>query len=130
LIVVDASVLINALGDDGVDGQLARRRLIGERLAAPELIDLELAAALRRLCGANRYSSQRASQALSDLHDLRLDRVPHRDLIGRCWELRKNVTIYDASYIAVAELFDVHFVTADARLAKVPGAKCKIEILT
>lgn len=127
--MVDASVLVTALGDDGSDGQRARTRLLTERLAAPELIDLEVASAFRKLCAASKFDVQRANQALTDLHDLRIGRVPHRELIGRCWELRNNVTIYDASYIAVAELFDVALVTSDERLAKVPGARCKIEIL-
>ena len=130
MIVVDASVLANVLGDDGEDGRRARDRVAEESLAAPELIDLEVAAVFRKFCAARRFDLQRASQALADLRDLRMDRVPHRDLIGRCWELRNNVTIYDASYIAVAELFGATFVTADAKLAKVPGATCVIELLS
>ena len=121
---------MTALGDDGDEGLRARSRLVDERLAAPELVDLEVASAFRKLCAAKKFNAQRASQALSDLHDLRIGRVPHRDLIGRCWELRNNVTIYDASYIAVAELFGATLITADVRLAKVPGAKCKVELLT
>lgn len=118
------------LGDDGDDGRRARARLVGHSLAAPELVDLEVAAVFRKFCAAKRFDAHRASQALSDLHDLRMDRIPHRELIRRCWELRQNVTVYDASYIAVAELYEVTLVTADSRLAKVPGAKCKIELLT
>lgn len=129
MIVVDASVLVNVLGDDGNDGRRARDRLAAQSLAAPELIDLEVAAVFRKFCAAQRFDARRARQALSDLYDLRMDRVPHRELIGRCWELRNNVTIYDASYIAVAELFDATLVTADGRLAKIPGAKCKVEVL-
>lgn len=130
MIVVDASVLVNVLGDDGDDGRRARDRLAAQSLAAPDLVDLEVAAVFRKFCAAKRFDAQRASQALSDLRDLRMDRIPHRELIRRCWELRQNVTIYDASYIAVAELFGATLVTADVRLAKVPGAKCKIEVLT
>lgn len=129
MIVVDASVLVNVLGDDGDDGRRARDRLAAHRLAAPELIDLEVAAVFRKFCAAKRFDAHRATQALHDLCDLRMDRISHRHLIGRCWELRNNVTIYDASYIAVAELFDATLVTADLRLAKVHGAKCKIELL-
>lgn len=129
MIVVDASVLVNVLGDDGEDGRRARDRLAEESLAAPELIDLEVAAVFRKFCAAQRFDVQRASQALSDLRDLRMDRVPHRQLISRCWELRNNVTMYDASYIAVAELFGASLITVDARLTKVPGARCKIELL-
>lgn len=126
---MDASVLVNVLGDDGEDGRRARDRLAHDSLAAPELIDLEVASVFRKLCAAQRFDAQRASQALLDLRDLRMDRVPHRELISRCWELRNNVTMYDASYIAVAELFGASLITVDARLAKVPGARCKIELL-
>ena len=96
---------------------------------APELVDLEVAAVFRKLCAAQRFDVQRAGQALSDLYDLRLERIPHRQLIARCWELRSNVTMYDASYIAVAELFGAVLLTADVRLAKVPGARCEVEVL-
>jgi len=129
LIVLDASVLVNVLGDDGDAGRRARDRVAAQSLAAPELVDLEVAAVFRKLCAAQRFDVQRANQALSDLYDLRLDRVPHRQLIARCWELRSNVTLYDASYIAVAELFGAVLLTADVRLAKVPGARCEVEVL-
>lgn len=128
MIVVDASFLVNVLGDDGDDGRRARDRLVGQSLAAPELIDLEVASVFRKFCAASKFDAGRASQALADLHALRMDRIPHRELITRCWELRNNVTIYDASYIAVAELFGAVLLTVDTRLATVPGARCKIEV--
>ena len=106
MIVVDASVLATALGDDNDDGRRARARLSGERLSAPELIDLEVVSVFRRLCAADQLDQARADQALADLDALRLDRVPHRPLLRRCWELRHNVTVYDAAYIALAEIVD------------------------
>ena len=129
MIVVDASVLATALGDDGNDGRRARDRLIGERLSAPELIDLEVTSVLRRLCAAAQLDPARAEQAIADLEGIRLDRVPHRPLLRRCWELRHNLTVYDAAYIAVAEILDATLVTADQRLSKVPGTTCTIELL-
>lgn len=129
MIVVDASVLATALIDDGDDGRRARDRLAGERLSAPELIDLEVASVFRRLCSAAQLDSDRAKQALDDLEALRLDRVPHRPLLQRCWELRDNVTVYDAAYIALAELLDATLVTADRRLANAPGTLCTFELL-
>jgi len=129
MIVVDASVLATALGDDGDDGRRARERLIGERLSAPELIDLEVASVFRRLCAGAQLDPQRAAQALTDLDVLRLDRVPHRPLVQRCWELHHNVTVYDAAYIALAELLNAPLVTADQRLIKAPGATCRFELL-
>jgi predicted nucleic acid-binding protein len=129
MIVVDASVLATALGDDGDDGRRARERLIGERLSAPELIDLEVTSVFRRLCAGTQFDPQRAAQALTDLDALRLDRVPHRPLVRRCWELRHNVTVYDAAYIALAELLKAPLVTADQRLTNAPGATCAFELL-
>jgi predicted nucleic acid-binding protein len=129
MIVVDASVLATALGDDGDDGRRARDRLTGERLSAPELIDLEVASVFRRLCAAMQLDPARAAQALTDLEALRLHRVPHRPLIRRCWELRHNVTVYDAAYIALAEILDATLVTADQHLTNAPGATCAFELL-
>ena len=96
MIVVDASVLAPALGDDDADGEAARARLRGEDLAAPEIIDLEVTSVWRRTPADER----RASLALADLADLPLRRAPHLPLLARCWELRHNLTSYDAAYVA------------------------------
>jgi predicted nucleic acid-binding protein len=127
VIVVDASVLVVALADDGQDGDNARLRLRGERLAAPELIDLEVASVLRRQLRQGDLNDRRASQALSDLTDLPLQRAPHRPLVERCWELRANLTIYDAAYVALAEALDTTLLTGDGRLSRSTGPRCKIE---
>ena len=129
MVVVDASVLAPALADDGPDGDTARASLGGQSLAAPELIDLEVASVLRRLARAGRLDPRRTRYALADLADLPLRRVRHRLLVARCWELTANVTIYDASYIAVAELLGAVLVTADAHLARAPGLRCPIELI-
>jgi predicted nucleic acid-binding protein len=130
VIVVDASVLAPALGDDGDDGDRARQRLSSETLAAPELIDLEVSSVLRRLSEGGRISSRRAELAMSDLVALPLRRVSHRALLPRCWSLRENFTIYDASYVALAEQLDTILVTADVRLARAPGLRCVVEVMT
>lgn len=129
MIVVDASVIVTALGDDGPDGDHARQRLRGERLAAPHLIDLEVASAWRRLVAAGALDSRRAQMALDDLQALRLDRVAHGPLLDRCWELRDNLTIYDAAYVVLAELLDVTLVTADRKLSNARGARSAVEVL-
>ena len=129
MIVVDASVLVPALADDGVDGDQARARLRRDRLAAPELIDLEVSSVLRRLVLSDRLPARRAELALSDLVDLPLRRVSHRVLLPRCWSLRENLTVYDASYVALAEDLDALLVTADARLSRAPGIRCAIEVV-
>jgi len=129
VIVVDASVLATALGDDGPDGDRARDRLRGERLSAPELVDLEVTSVLRRQVQSNAADLRRAALALADLVAMPLRRAPHRPLLARCWELRDNLTVYDASYVALAEALDVTLLTGDRRLARAPGLRCHIEIL-
>jgi predicted nucleic acid-binding protein len=129
VIVVDASALAVALVDDGGPGDRARQRLRGERLAAPELVDLEVASVLRRLVGHSGLPARRAELALQDLATMPLDRASHLPLLPRCWELRDNVTVYDAAYVALAELLASPLVTADARLAHAPGPRCPIEQL-
>ncbi|MGH3342025.1 MAG: type II toxin-antitoxin system VapC family toxin [Carbonactinosporaceae bacterium] len=129
MIVVDASVLVTALADDGHDGDTARARLRGERLAGPELIDLEVASALRGQLAAGHLDARRAELALADLTALPMQRSPHRPLLGRCWALRDNLTMYDAAYVALAEVLDVTLVTADARLARAPALGCAVEVL-
>ena len=129
MIVVDASVLVTALSDDGDDGRRARRRLSGEQLRAPELIDLEVASVLRRLCAADQLDVERANQALADLGAIRLERVAHRPLLQRCWQLRHNLTVYDAAYVALAEILGVTLLTADERMSRASGTKCTFELL-
>jgi predicted nucleic acid-binding protein len=129
VIVVDASVLASALGDDGPDGDRARGRLAGERLAAPELIDLEVASVWRRAARAGRLGERRARQALADLAALPLARAPHQPLMSRIWELRDNHTPYDAAYVALAEALEAPLLTADRRLARAPGTATEIQLL-
>ena len=129
VIVVDASVLAVALGDDGQHGAAARERLHGEELAAPELIDPEVLSVLRRYVAAGLTTAQRGEEAMADLIDLPLRRASHRPLLRRCWELRHNLTSYDACYVALAETLDVPLLTADGRLADAPGLRCAVELL-
>jgi predicted nucleic acid-binding protein len=129
VIVVDASIVASALGDDGSDGERARQRLAGERLFAPELLDLEVASVWRRAARAGRLGERRASQALEDLAALPLGRAPHQPFMSRIWELRDNLTPYDAAYVALAEELEAPLLTADRRLAKALGARCEIELL-
>lgn len=129
MIVVDASILVTALADDGPDGERTRRRLGGERLAAPHLIDVEVVSAWRRLAAAGHLGERRAGFARADLRTLPIMRVPHAPLLERCWELRANLTTYDAAYVALAELMDAPLLTADVKLAATPGPTCTIEVL-
>jgi predicted nucleic acid-binding protein len=125
VIVLDASVLAPALGDDSEDGDRARARLRGESLAAPELIDLEVMSVWRRWLKDER----RARLALADLAEIPMSRCPHAPLIARCWELRGNATPYDAAYVALAEALGVPLLTADTRLARASGLRCEVQTL-
>lgn len=129
MIVVDASIVVTGLADDGPDGDRVRARLRRERLAAPHVLDLEVASAWRRLVAAGELDERRAQLAFDDLAALRLTRAPHGPLLPRCWELRRNLTAYDAAYIALAELLEASLLTADARLAAAPGTRCEVEVL-
>lgn len=129
MLVVDASVLVVALADDGPDGDQARARLRGERLALPELADLEIVSVLRRQIRAGAVDTRRAGLALEDLAALPAWRAPHRPLLARCWELRDNLTVYDAAYVALAEAMQATLLTGDRRLSGASGPRCPIEIL-
>jgi predicted nucleic acid-binding protein len=129
LIVVDASVVAPALGDDGPDGDRARSRLRGERLVAPHLIDLEVPSVWRRQLAAGLIDLRRATLALEDLLTMPLRRAPHDALLHRCWQLRDNMTMYDAAYVALAEALGAPLLTADRRLSRATGARCDIEIV-
>ncbi len=130
MIVVDASVLANALADDGPDGGVARARLTaGDDLVAPDLVDVETVAVLRKRWMAGDLSKNRFSAAIGDLEDLGIVRYPALPLMRRAFELRDNVTAYDAVYVALAEHLDCPLVTADIRLAAAPGISCSVEVL-
>jgi len=129
VIVVDASVVVTALADDGPDGDLCRDRLAGQALAAPHLMDLEVGSVLRRLVRNGDVPERRAHLALTDLADLPVERAPSLPLLSRCWELRDNLTIYDAAYVALAEILDVRLLTADGRLARAAGPRCPVDLV-
>jgi predicted nucleic acid-binding protein len=109
---------------------LGRARLGGEELAAPEFVDLEVTSALRGLLRIGKVDERRAREALADLSDLSLRRASHRELLTRCWDLRDNLTAYNASYVALAELLGTTLITADARLSRVPQVMCAVEVLS
>ena len=128
--VVDASVLVFALVDDGPTGERARSAIHEVRLAAPHLVDLEVVAALRRQHRRGVLVDQVARRAVERLGLISIARHHHGPFLGRCWELRDNVKTYDAAYVALAEALGVPLLTADARLANAPGIRCSVELLT
>jgi predicted nucleic acid-binding protein len=130
VIVVDASVLANALADDGDDGRMARRELrAAGDLAAPDLADVETVAVLRKRWLAGTLRATRFRAAVSDLEALQMARVPTLRLMQRAYQLRANVTAYDAAYIALAEALGCELVTADQRLANATGPTCRIRVV-
>jgi predicted nucleic acid-binding protein len=129
VIVTDAGVLVAVFVDDGTWGEMARARVRNEDLAAPELIDLEVTSALRGLFRVGKVNEFRARLALADLRRLPLRRASHQGLVTRCWELRDNLTAYDASYVALAELLGATLVTSDARLSRAPQILCSVDLL-
>lgn len=130
MIVVDASVLVNALADDHEDGDRARERLLADpELHAPELLDLEVLSVLRRRLRADGLDERRAALALTDLRELPIVRYPHLPLAAAIWEHRHNLTPYDAAYVALASALDCALLTSDERLAAAPTLPCPVELL-
>jgi predicted nucleic acid-binding protein len=131
LIVVDASVLANVIGDDGTDGRRARQELrAADGVAAPDLVDVETVAVLRKRWLAGDITDQRFADAVGDLEDLEFDRYPSLQFMRRAYQLRANVTVYDAAYVALAEALGCVLVTADGRLANAAGPRCSFRVLS
>jgi predicted nucleic acid-binding protein len=125
MIVADASVVTEALLRAGP----ASDRIADERLFSPMLIDVEVLNGLRKAVLRRIISPERAETALQDFADTYIVRFQMQQLVGRAWELRDNVTPYDAMYVALAEWFEIPLVTTDAKLAGAPGVKVSVEVL-
>ena len=130
MIVADATVLANAVGDDGADGTTARQEIQqAQGVAAPDLVNVEASAVLRKRWIAGDLTDDRLEAAIDALVELPLIRYPTVGLLRRAMELRANVTPYDAVYAALAEALAVDLVTGDQKLAAAPGPRCAIRIL-
>lgn len=125
--VVDTSALVDLFVVSDTPTELRRAVLTG-RCAAPELIDIEAANVLRKLIHRGRLSDAEGGDALRDVRDAPVVRISHRPLLDRVWELRQNITPYDASYVALAEILRVPLLTSDARLGLAGGHKAQIEV--
>lgn len=128
VVVVDASIVVAGLVDNGPDGLWAEHLLTTNMLAAPHLLSAEVANVLRRATQAGRISPDAATLAHADLQSLRIDLFPYEPFAGRIWELRANVTCYDAWYVALAEYLGCPLATLDARLARATRVTCEIQI--
>ncbi len=129
VLVVDASVIAPAIADSGPDGDASRARIKGQLLAAPDLLRIETMSVLRRQLAIGSLSAEQATNALADLLSLPLALYPTAPLLRRGWEIRDNVTAYDACYVVLAEALDCPLLTADNRLADAPGTRCQIETI-
>ena len=130
MIVVDASAVLETLlrtpAAAAVEGRLFDSR---QTLHAPHLIDIEVAQVVRRYAAAGELDAERGREALADLADFPLLRYPHDLLLQRIWELRNNLTAYDAAYVALAEVLGAPLLTRDRRLAAAPGHPAKVELV-
>jgi len=127
-LVIDASMVVAGLIDSGADGRWAEALLVSDSLAAPHMMTAEAANILRRSAAAGAISAEQASLAHADLLDLRVEFFPYGPFAARIWELRENVTCYDAWYVAIAEALGAPLATLDARLANAPGPHCRFMV--
>jgi len=130
VIVADASVVLEVLLRTRVAPQIEERIFSpGETLHAPHIIDLEVAQVLHRYCVSGAMKTERGLEALVDLADLPITRYPHDIFLPRIWELRHNMTAYDAVYVALAETLSASLLTRDTRLASTSGHEAAIVLL-
>lgn len=125
-VVCDASAIVALLLDDGPEGRWAAEQLTGVDLLAPDLLMFETANVIRRQELSRRVSPDQAAQAHEDLLDLAIERWPYELLARRVWELRTNLSAYDAGYVALAELTGATLVTLDRRISGAPGLRCRV----
>lgn len=130
MIVLDASAALELLLRTPSAGVVERRIFArGQSLHAPHLIDVEVAQVLRRYAASGELDSERCRDALEDLVDLPLTRYPHDLLLPRIWELRENLTAYDAVYVALAEALDAPLLTCDRKLSRASGVRARVELV-
>ena len=127
-LVVDASVAIEFLLQSEI-GRHAAGLMQAAALTAPELLDAEVLAVLRREVLGGRLAVKRAAEALEDLRDWDLERIRHSRLLDEAWTLRHNATAYDALYLAAARLQGAPILTADGPLSRIPIAGFVIQNL-
>lgn len=129
MVVVDASCLASAIVG-GRHGEVVRTRLATDTdQIAPHIIDVEVFGVIRRHFLQNLLDPTAAGQAVEDLRDWPAERVGHRHLLERAWDLRETVRGWDAMYVALAESFDAPLLTADRRLARAPNLRCAVEVV-
>jgi len=130
VIVLDASAAIEWLLQTVV-GARVEERIFSQAatLHAPHLLDIEVAQVLRRYVTAGIITASRGQEAIEDVLDLSLTRYPHDVLLLRVWELRDNLTAYDAAYVALAEALGASLLTCDGKIASAPGHHARVEVV-
>ena len=130
MIVLDASALLEVLMNrPAADEILDRIFRAGESLHVPHILDVEILQVLRRYSCSGDLDPTRGEQAVQDLLDFPLNRYPHEPLLPRAWELRHNLTAYDAVYVALAEALDAPLLTRDAKLSSASGHAATITLV-
>lgn len=129
MIVVDASCLLELLLNRPGAKKVLQVLADHDEFCAPGLIDVEVCHVLRRYALLKQISAQRGKEAVEDLADFPLERYPHTLLVKRVWQLRNNLTAYDAAYVALAEALDVALVTCDQKLGTVKGHRATVQIV-
>ena len=130
MIVADASALLEMLLRTDAGNVVVERLLRrGESIHAPALVDLEVAQVLRRYVARGEMTAPRAQAALGVMAGMPMDRYTHESLLPRIWQLRDNLTAYDAAYVALAEGLRAPLLTCDARLANARGIRAVVELV-
>lgn len=129
MIVIDASAVVMLVADAGPAGEAVRERVVGERLAAPYLLDVEVAHALLGRHRGGKLSDRQLDVAWDDFASLPVRRMEHLPVLPRVRQLYANLSAYDATYVALAEGLQVPLVTCDARISRSERARCKVEVL-
>jgi predicted nucleic acid-binding protein len=128
MLVVDASAVVAALVGKPADESVMDRLSADPELFAPYLLDVEVLHVLRSLVAPGELTDDRAADARVDYHDLNILRCVHQPLADRAWELRHNLSAYDAVYVALSEVLDAPLVTCDARLASTDCHRARVEL--
>ena len=127
MFVVDASAVLHALIGEG--GENASNALIESGAVAPQFLDLEVLNGLRKAIRAGSITERLAREAIADFYSLPIERYRHDGLLDRIWQLRQNLTAYDATYVALAERLGAPVFTRDRRLANSSGHTARIQYI-
>lgn len=120
---------MSVVADEGPDGDRFRIRLANETVIGPDLLRIEVTSVVRRQLHLGRLTMDQASAAMADLVDFPIRVVPTAPLLARVWDLRHDLSPYDACYVALAETLQTSLLTADVRLANAPGVRCPVEAI-